>query len=570
MSFKNKYFTKLFKLTSSLIDLHGENSFSAKNYQTAAFKLERIETPIADKSLYELTKLDGVGKSLATNLFDISRTGTFPHLEQLLSKTPEGLIKLLQARGIGAKKLRVAWQELGIENAKDFLIACEQNKISTLKSFGEKTQESIRQILNFILKNEGKFLYAEADFDANQLLKAIQVRYGEERANFSGEFRRKLDVLETVEILLATEEKATAMSFLNTLEGFDYLEKESSPFNWIAKKSEITFDVQLCKPADFHERLLLDTGSPKHLSLETPKNQSLIEVIKTNAIANEAEAYELAGLQYVPPELREGSFEVEKASKKELPLLIELTDLKGVLHSHSTYSDGIHTLKQMAQHCRNMGYEYLGISDHSQAAFYANGLSEEAVLKQHVEIDELNRDMAPFKIFKGIESDILHDGSLDYHEEVLASFDFVISSVHSNLNMNIDKATSRLIAAIENPYTTILGHPTGRLLLKREGYPIDHKAIINACAKNDVIIEINANPQRLDLDWHWVRYALDQNVLLSINPDAHETEGCQDMYFGLLVGRKGGLTKSTTFNAFSVSEVEKYFKRRKTRAKLPT
>jgi DNA polymerase (family 10) len=269
------------------------------------------------------------------------------------------------------------------------------------------------------------------------------------------------------------------------------------------------------------------------------------------------------GLPLIPEELREGLVEFDLVKSGKIEQLVTDKDLKGILHNHSTYSDGKHTLRQMAEHCRDLGYAYLGISDHSRTAFYAGGLEIERVQQQHLEIDLLNQELAPFRIFKGIESDILIDGSLDYPEEVLATFDFVVASIHSSLNMDVKKATQRLLKAIENPYTTILGHPTGRLLLRRGGYPIDHKVIIQACADHGVVIEINANPWRLDLDWRWVQEAMEKGVKLSINPDAHEMEGYADMRYGVIAGRKGGLTKDMTFNAFSLAEMETYLQQRK-------
>lgn len=245
-----------------------------------------------------------------------------------------------------------------------------------------------------------------------------------------------------------------------------------------------------------------------------------------------------------------------------------MKDLKGILHNHSTYSDGKHSLRQMAEHCRDLGYEYLGISDHSQTAVYASGLQEFRVKQQQEEIRQLNVELAPFKIFSGIESDILGDGSLDYSDEILSSFDFIVSSIHSGLTMDINKATNRLLAAINNPYTTILGHMTGRLILERRGYPVDHKAIIDACADKGVVIEINASPYRLDMDWRWVSYALDKGVMISINPDAHSMDGYQAMYYGLQVARKGGLTKEMNLNSLSVSEIAKYFDDRKANTKI--
>jgi DNA polymerase (family X) len=256
--------------------------------------------------------------------------------------------------------------------------------------------------------------------------------------------------------------------------------------------------------------------------------------------------------------------EITFARENNLPNLISYRDLKGSLHNHSTWSDGIHTLEEMALYCKDqLGLEYLGICDHSRSAFYANGLNEHRIYGQHQEIEALNTKLAPFKVFKGIESDILYDGSLDYPEEVLKTFDFVVASIHSNLKMDEEKATLRLIKAIENPYTTILGHPTGRLLLSRKGYPIDYKRVIDACAANGVVIEVNSNPLRLDLEWRWQRYALEQGVLLSINPDAHRVEGFHDMKYGVLVARKGGLSASKCLNAFSLQDISEYFSNRK-------
>jgi DNA polymerase (family 10) len=270
--------------------------------------------------------------------------------------------------------------------------------------------------------------------------------------------------------------------------------------------------------------------------------------------------YTKAGLAWMQPELREGTLFIEKAEKNELPTLINWHDLKGTLHNHSTWSDGVNSIEEMALYCRDtLKLEYLGMCDHSKSAFYAKGLSIERVLQQHEEIDALNKKLDGFHIFKGIESDILYDGSLDYPEEILQKFDFIVASVHSILKMDEEKATSRLITAIENPYTTILGHPTGRLLLSRSGYPINYKKVIDACAANNVVIEINANPLRLDLDWRWHQYALDKGVMLSVNPDAHRIEGFTDMHYGILVARKGGLYKEMCMNAMPLAEITKAF-----------
>ena len=283
----------------------------------------------------------------------------------------------------------------------------------------------------------------------------------------------------------------------------------------------------------------------------------------TKKYDNEESVYSNLNIQYCEPELREGLFELEKAKNNQLPKLIELTDLKGILHNHSTYSDGMNTLEEMATYCKELGYEYLGICDHSQTAVYADGLKPETVLVQHQEIEKLNKKLFPFKIFKGIESDILGNGDLDYEEDILKSFDFIVASVHANLKMDEEKATTRLLKAIENPHTTILGHPTGRLLLGRPGYPINHKKIIDACAANKVVIELNAHPYRLDIDWRWIPYCLEKGVMISINPDAHQLKGYHDMRYGTFVARKGLLTKDNCLNAMDLNTFENYLSTKK-------
>jgi DNA polymerase (family 10) len=310
--------------------------------------------------------------------------------------------------------------------------------------------------------------------------------------------------------------------------------------------------------------LILKTGNQEHVEIL----KSMLKGVDLDG-KTESEIYELAGIPYIEPELREGDNEFKLVKSNSLPQLIEYSDLRGSLHNHSTWSDGVHTLEEMALFCKNeLKLEYLGICDHSKSAFYANGLNETRISAQQREIDELNKKLSPFKIFKGIESDILYDGSLDYSDEVLGSFDFIVASVHSVLNMNELKATERLIKAIENPYTTILGHPTGRLLLSRSGYPIDHKKVIDACAANQVIIEINANPLRLDLDWRWHQYAISKGVMLSINPDAHRKEGFNDMKFGTLIARKGGLSKENCLNAMNFEQISIFFEQKKKKQQL--
>lgn len=566
---ENKKIIKLFKLTAELLELHDDNPFKVRSYTNAIGALELVEEPLEGKGQAELESINGVGKGIAAKIVEVNDTGSFAELDQLLAATPPGVVEMLQIKGIGPKKVRAIWKELGTETVEDLLDACEQDKLSKLKGFGAKTQENIKQALLFTQENRGKLLYAEAEASAHELLKSIREALPQAKVELTGDVRRQMEIVEGLQFVLATDEPVQVQEVLNQLPTLKQDTKFSGPMVWRGQHtvSNLQTEIKLVPSACFANELLLNSAAVKHLAQSFKDNKSLLMLVREQNFASEEEVYKAAGMAYVPSELREGTNEPQLALDNKLPQLLELSDLKGSLHNHSTYSDGAHTLEQMAIYCRDMGYQYLGISDHSKTAAYAGGLREGDVLRQQKEIDELNKKLAPFKIFKGIESDILGDGSLDYDTDILSTFDFIVASIHSSLNMDEKKATARLITAIENPCTTMLGHPTGRLLLRRKGYPIDHKAVIDACAANNVIIEINSNPWRLDLDWRWVQYALEKGVMLSINPDAHHTSGYHDMRYGVLVGRKGGLTKEMTFNAKSVEEVEAYFKERKERIK---
>ena len=561
---------RLLKRSIQLMELHDENSFKIRNYQSALNNIDRNDISIIDKSVEQLQAEAGMGKSIAEFVFALVTTGTHPYLEDLLAKTPSGILEILEIKGLGPKKVKALWEDLNITSTHELLEACQSGQVAKAKGFGEKTQESILQSLQFREANQGKWLYADIEELVTALGDQIKGLNGVTEVVTVGEFARKSEIIETVEWLIATENQRDTLSKLSGLKNLEQDQKSSSPFKWRGKmiEPEVNMLIHFAKPSHFVEEKIVRTGTKAHLLYLEEGEKTLVDVLRENApYISEIEFFEKAGLPWIPEELREGYIEFDLAKAGKIPQLLEEKDLKGILHNHSTYSDGKHTLRQMAEYCKELGYQYLGISDHSRTAFYAGGLEIEKVQKQHQEIDQLNKELAPFIIFKGIESDILTDGSLDYPNEVLASFDFIVSSIHSNLGMDRKKATTRLLNAVMNPYTTILGHPTGRLLLRREGYPIDHKAIIDACAVHNVVIEINANPWRLDLDWRWVDYAMDKGVKLSINPDAHEMEGYADMKYGVIAGRKGGLTKDMTFNAMSADEIGKYFQDRKSKIK---
>lgn len=548
------------------MELHDENPFKIRSYQNAVITIDRGGLDMAGMEQNTLQEIKGIGKSLAEVISTLERTQTHPYLEELLQKTPEGLLEVLQIKGLGPKKIKVLWKELNVTSTHELMEACQAGQVAKLKGFGEKTQIGIVQAMEYTEANKGKWLYAEVSQVVDSLQQGLEQYFGKDKVALTGDYSRNIEIVDHLDWIIESADGKADFGRISQIPLLLLDLKSSSPFKWRGKIKDIGIAVVLhfTPPNQFVQTRLMLTGSKAHLlSPVGIENLTLASFFRSKSFASENQAYEEAGLAFIPAELREGQFEIQMAKEGKLPILLEMEDLKGSLHNHSTYSDGKHSLREMAEHCNFLGYEYLGIADHSKSAFYAGGLDMDQVLKQQEEILMLNREMAPFRIFSGIESDILIDGSLDYPDEVLASFDFIVSSIHSSLNMNHQKATQRLLTAIENPYTTILGHPTGRLLLRRDGYPIDHKSVIDACASNGVIIEINANPWRLDLDWRWVHYAIEMGVKLSINPDAHEKAAFQDMKYGVLMGRKGGLTKEMTLNTLTGQELENYFSQRK-------
>lgn len=554
----NKEIAKNFKLLGQLMELHGENSFKVKATDNAARFISKLASPLVNIPEKERATLPGIGKSTAAKIKELLETKALQELNNYLAITPTGVLTIMNIRGVGPKKAAAFWQQLGIENLGALWYACKDDEISQLKGFGQKTQKEIQRIVEFTMQNEGKFRFSDALNPAKEILKKLQkLDIPESQISLTGAFRRKVEVLDSIDILLC-KSKEVLLSFLNEEESFTDVSEDESFVSGLYSK---LYAVKLfpSTPENFYARLVATTGNDNHVTI--------LKTLLNNNIPNlgsEEEIYKEAGLNYIPPVLREGLNEIDLAKKQDPFHLIEPSDLKGSIHNHSTYSDGVNTIKEMALYCRDvLNLEYLGISDHSKTAVYANGLKEDEVWEQWAEIDALNQELGPFHIFKGIESDILSNGSLDYPDEVLAGFDFVVASIHSQLNMEEKKATTRLIKAIENPYTTILGHPTARQLLVRSGYEIDHKKIIDACAANHVIIEINANPLRLDIDWRWIPYCLEKGVMLSINPDAHSTQDLHYTDFGIIMAQKGGLTSQNCLNCLSLDEIKTYFKNRK-------
>lgn len=523
------------ELSGKLLELHGENPFKIKAYTNASYKLSKLRYDFEGKSLKDIETIEGIGKSISSKIFELMQNGISIELQELIDKTPAGVVHMLGVKGLGPKKVGQLWRELNIESTGELLYACNENRLITLKGFGAKTQEAVKQNLEFKLANAKKHHYASIEPLVQKLIDEIYIHQPDAMVMAVGQLRRKCEVIDKIEILMDAD-KTYDTSVLES--------KIPLPVNFI-----------FCEPEEFHYHLFENTGTPEHLV------QSGFESLNNKLFTEEEEIYSALNLQYIEPELREGLQEVSLARENKIPELIELTDLKGILHNHSLYSDGVNSLKEMADYCKELGYAYFGICDHSKTAVYAQGLSIEKVLLQQKEIDTLNASYSNFTILKGIESDILNDGSLDYPEEILKTFDFIVASIHSNFKMSEEQATKRLIKAIENPYTSIIGHPTGRLLLARPGYPIDHKKVIDACAANKVHVELNAHPYRLDIDWRWINYCIEKGVMISINPDAHHTQGFHDMYYGICSARKGMLTKNMCLNALGLTELLNAFKK---------
>jgi DNA polymerase (family 10) len=536
-------------LLAKLMDIHGENSFKAKSYASAAFSIEKLPQQLDGLSEKKLFAIRGIGESVGKAVLELISTGELEALKQLLANTPEGVLEMMNIKGLGPKKINTLWKEMGIDTIAGLQEACEANRVADKKGFGEKTQQKILDAIRFQKDNLGKYLYAQAEAFEQAFRTRLQKKYSRELLEVTGAFRRQLEVIDQLEYV-TTITKEDLKKYL-----------VSDEVKMVVETSgEITFNAENTLLIHFY---VTDKNSFYKKLFETSCSEEFLKAwnLETDSIesaASEEALFKKAGFKYIPPFLREKKEIISRAKKEDFKEILQPNEIRGLIHSHSTWSDGAYSIKEMAENLIELGFEYLVISDHSKAAFYANGLTEQKIIEQHKEIDALNKKLKPFRIFKSIECDILTDGVLDYDDEVLASFDLVIVSIHSNLDMDEDKAMKRLLGAISNPYTTILGHMTGRRLLRRKGYPVDHKAIIDACAENSVVIEINANPQRLDMQWQWVDYAVQKGVMLSVNPDAHSTDEFHNIKYGVLVGQKGGLTRQQNLSCYSLKEFEQF------------
>lgn len=545
-----------FSLLGKLMDIHGENSFKSKSYGTAAFTIEKLPTELSEMELKKIASIRGIGDTIAQKVSEQLLTGKLQLLEEFITNTPKGILEMLSIKGIGPKKIATIWKELSIETIGELLYACEENRLMLYKGFGEKTQQNIKESIQFYLGAQGSYLYQQIENFAYNVDAKLKSFFKNPHFYITGTFKRQLEVIDTLDWVTTTTKNEITTFF--TSNGYQLIVDEG---NYSSFKGQENVLLGFYSVAENNIQTQLFKTSCSAVFLESWERE--IGTDKNKNYPTEAAIFSANNVHFIPPFLREDSSVISKAKEGELPKVIEVMDIRGIIHSHSKWSDGNNTLEEMTRAAIEKGYEYLVISDHSKTAFYAQGLPVEKVLAQHEQIDYLNEQFTPFKIFKSIESDILNDGNLDYESDILNKFDVVIASIHSNLKMSEEKAMMRLLTAIENPFTSILGHLTGRLLLSRNGYPVDHQKIIDACFANNVVIELNAHPRRLDIDWRWITKALDKNILISINPDAHSIDGFADCKYGVLAAQKAGLTAKQNLSSFSLQEFELFVEQQK-------
>ncbi len=555
----NYTIAKSFSLLSKLMDIHGENSFKSKIYSIAAYKIEQLTVDLQTLSAEKIFSINGIGDAIGNKILQLLDAGKMKDLDELISKTPEGIIEMMKIKGIGPKKIFIIWKEMEIENIGELLYACHENRLALMKGFGKKTQQNVIDSIEFYQQQQGNYLYAQVEQLAYDIEDLLHNLFNTEIIKLTGSFARQSETVDELEFVIGLPEK-NILNKISSEKEFELIENTSQYISY-KYNEKIKIKFFLADEKTFLQKSFETSGTSEFLDAfnhHLAESKCNIQGSKT-----EIEIFRESGLQFIPTFLRENSNIINVAKQDKIPGIIEPGDIKGIIHCHSNWSDGSNTLQELSNACVEKGYEYLVISDHSKSAYYAQGLNEEQIKAQHDLVNELNNKLKPFKIFKSIESDILNDGSLDYSNDVLSTFDLVITSIHSNLKMNEEKAMMRLLRAIENPYTTILGHMTGRLLLSRKGYPIDHIKIIDACAANNVVVEINAHPKRLDMSWRWLEYALSKNVLISIDPDSHSIKEFDNTKYGVLVAQKGMVTAKNNLSSFSLIEFEKFLQIKK-------
>lgn len=549
-----------------LLELKGENPFKVRAYENAARALENLAEDI-DALIREekLTTIKGIGRNLADHIAELSKTGRLKEYERLKANIPEDVIQMLAIPGLGPKRVRTLWEEYRVKSVGELEMACQRHMIESIPGFGEKMREKILAGIAMLKRFSGKRLFAEGYFYAEEVHGLIKKWPEVIRSEIAGSIRRRKEIIQDIDILVATKEPETVMRKFVSLPIVDSVVAKGETKSEVILKSGIQCDLRAVSEKEYPFALYYFTGSKEH-------NVAMRVIAKAGGIKmneyglfkgdsersipckDEKEIFGVFGMDYVEPELREDMGEVEAAKNKKLPKLVKADDLKGLVHCHSNYTDGENSIEELATAAKKMGYEYIVICDHSKAVTVANGMRPADVNRQHKEIDALNKKLKGIRVIKGIECDILADGSMDFNDDLLATFEVVIGAVHSRFGMSKEDMTKRIVTALSNPDVDILAHPTGRLLLSRDGYEVDMDAVINAAAKYKKIIEINCHPQRLDLEWRLCKRAKEKGVKFVICPDAHAIESFSDVQYGINIARKGWLEKGDVINCLTLNE----------------
>lgn len=567
---------------AQLLELLGENPFKIRAYQNAAHALEVYTGDLYKTIKTEdgLESIEGIGKSVATKITELLQTGKIEYYETLQSQFPPTIFELFTLPGLGPKKVKALYEALHISSIAELETACQSGAIASLPKFGKKTEQNLLAAIAYQKQSQAYFRLGDVAAESRLLIEAIREIPEVSQVSEAGSRRRRREIVHDLDVVVATKNPTQVRAAFAQLPMVVQILSSGEKKVSLRLTSGISCDIRLVTTKEYPFTLHHFTGSKEHnIALRQralhQKGWSLSEYgitpvdsptrprvgLGEEPIQDEADFYKALGLAYIPPELRENTGEIEAAEKNEIPQLVELTQLRGTFHNHTTESDGHNTLEEMAEAARELGLEYLGIADHSKSSFQAHGLDSNRLLAQKKQIDALNQTYQErgihFRIFAGVECDILRDGSMDFPDEILAQLDYVVGSVHNVFSLPEAEMTARIIRAIENPYVTMIGHLTGRLLLRREPYAVNIPAVIDAAAANDTILEINANPHRLDMDWRWWKLAKSKNVRCSINPDAHSTQELQNLWYGVAVARKGWLTAENIINCCSLKNIAK-------------
>ncbi len=559
---------------AAMLEITGDNPFRIRAFENGASAIEDLSDDLqtlVDNG--ELLEVRGIGKSIFADVKSMLETGTFDEYEKLKKKVPASVLEMLRVSGMGPKKVKTVYDKLGIKSIDELEQAGRDGKLAVMPGWGEKTQLNILNAVARYRKYSQRFLYSTAHDQASTILETVRRVPGVKNSLIGGSLRRFKETIGDIDILATAADAEPVMEAFTTMPDVATIVGKGPTKSSVIMKSGIHVDLRVVRDEEFPAALHYFTGGKEHNTevRARAKKQGyklneygLFKGDTAVDIKDEAALFATLGMDWIPPELRENAGEIEAAEEHTLPTLIDVADIRGTFHCHTTASDGRSTLREMAEAAKELGLEYLGIADHSQTAVYAGGLTKEKVAKQRDEIAQLNAELKPFVVFAGIESDILQDGRLDYDHETLAAFDYVVASVHGQFTGTEAQMTERIVTAVSSPFTTMLGHPTGRVLLSRDGYPLNLIAVFEACAKHKTFIEINAHPYRLDLDWRHVRTAKEMGVQFVINPDAHHTSEIGYYRYGVGVARKGWLTKDDVLNTGTLAAVRKQLQSRRT------